>query len=221
MELHFYPGQKLLVALSLHAKQQIKIHGKFEAWGGPPSMGSDPRMAEEPTWPGEYTIDTAYAYRTPSWKLSTIKWGTALKDKPSKNDVWYQIKNNVWASIKNDHGISRKDIISLHHDLYQTRTVPRVWIFNDFGPVAIRWFKDTNKNKRVDGKEKLSGQMFHTTPTNEAQNTRNLPVVLTQSHGCIHLIPKDRDTLFAMGAFNKGRRFVVHQYNEKYHEKNH
>lgn len=46
MELHFYPGQHLLVVL-----EHGIVAGRFEAWGGPSAVGSDPYMPEEPTWP--------------------------------------------------------------------------------------------------------------------------------------------------------------------------
>jgi len=88
IELHFYPGLNILVV-----KKEGKVIKRYEAKGGPASMGSDPNMAEEPTWPGLYYIDKAHAYRTPTWSYSKIKWGTKLKDMPAKNDVWYQFPN--------------------------------------------------------------------------------------------------------------------------------
>ena len=221
MELHYYPGEKLLLAISRNQANKVTIHGKFEAWGGPSTLGNDPRMPEEPTWPGEYIIDKARVYHTPSWKLSAIKWGTPLRDKPAEDDVWYQIRPKLWASVKADHAIARKDIIKLHYDLYQVRTIPATWIFNDFGPVVIMWFKDLNDNKRLDGKESPSGQMFHSTPENEAQVFRDLSIKFSLSHGCIHLKPSDRNTLFARGFFNPGTPFVIYGYFEKFHEKFH
>ena len=152
MELHFYPGQHLLIL-----KNKGKLLGRYEAWGGPATMGTDPRMPEEPTWPGNYLIDKAHAYTTPTWKMSRIKWGTPLKDMPSKNDAWYEIGKGKWASIDKDLGIKRQDLIFLYYNLYGTLCVPPTWVFNDFGPVAIRWFKDLNGNKILDKNEKLSG----------------------------------------------------------------
>lgn len=210
MELHFYPGQNLLVVL-----KGSKVVAKYEAMGGPASIGSDPRMAEEPTWPGEYVIDKAHPYNTPTWLMSRIKWGTPLKDMPGKNDVWYQLRNGHWASVTKDFSISRKELMDLYFNLYGVRKVPDQWVFNDFGPVAIRWFKDLNNNKRLDDNERLSGQMFHTTPVDEAQYARGLSVGLTPSHGCIHLKPADRDKLMSLKAFTPGTRFVVHEYHEK------
>ena len=86
---------------------------------------------------------------------------------PAKNDVWYQLSENKWGSIKVDHKILRMDIIKLYLELYAVRKVPRQWVFNDFGPIAIRWYKDLNGNNVLDGRERLSGQMFHTTQANK------------------------------------------------------
>lgn len=211
MELHFYPGQHLLIV-----KDNGNILGRFEAWGGPASIGKDPRMREEPTWPGLYYIDKAHAYRTSSWKLSQIKWGTKLRDLPRQDDVWYELPNRQWGSVSNDFNIKRKDIVALYFRLYGFRRVPSTWVFNDFGPIAIRWFKDLNGNKVLDGNERLSGQMFHTTPNNEAQDARGLPVTLVPSHGCIHIKPSARSHLFRLGAFEPKTPFLIHRYNERF-----
>jgi hypothetical protein len=211
MELHYYPGQHLLVI-----KHNKVVKGRYEAWGGPAKTGTDPRMPEEPTWPGYYIIDKAHRYHTPSWPLSKIKWGTRLKDMPGKNDVWYELPSGKWASITKDLKIKRFELIQLYYDLYGNLKVPDTWVFNDFGPVAIRWFKDLNGNKRLDGSERLSGQMFHTTPTNEAQYKAGKPIKLEPSHGCIHLKPADRDVIFSFGAFKPKTPFIVHKYHERF-----
>lgn len=84
---------------------------------------------------------------------------------PGKNDVWYLLPSGQWGSVKNDIGISRNDIRNQYDKLYGTKKVPNTWVFNDFGPVAIRYFKDLNANRKLDkGKgESLSGEMIHTT----------------------------------------------------------
>lgn len=97
---------------------------------------------------------------------------------------------------------------------YGKYSVPETWVFNDFGPIAIRWFRDVNGNGKLDVDERLSGQMFYTTPDNEAQAAFKQPVTLTESHCCIHLKPVDRDRLFSAGAFKPGTRFTVHRYDE-------
>lgn len=212
MEIHFYPGQDLLVV-----NKDGSRFARFEAMGGPAKIGNDPYMAEEPTWPGQYIIDKAEAYRTPTWSTSKLVWGTKLRDMPSKLDVWYALPSGKWGSLNQLFGGNvRDDIMDMYKELYGKRKVPTTWVFNDFGPIAIRWFKDLNGNKILDGKETLSGQMFHTTPNNEAEVALKMPVRLIPSHGCIHLKPNDRIRLFTIGAFKRGTSFTVHKYNERY-----
>lgn len=212
MEIHFYPGQDLLVI-----NKDGRSFARFEAMGGPAKIGDDPRMPEEPTWPGQYIIDKAEAYRTPTWTKSKLAWGTKLRDIPSKQDIWYALPSGKWGSLNQLFNTTTRDIImDMYNDLYGVRKVPDTWVFNDFGPIAIRWFKDLNGNKVLDGKELLSGQMFHTTPNNEAEVATSAPVRLTPSHGCIHLKPNDRDRLFTIGAFKRGTSFTVHKYHESY-----
>lgn len=136
-------------------------------------------------------------------------------DKPKRNDIWYELRNGRWGSVKNDIGIARTDLIRLYFSMYGQMKVPNKWVFNDFGPIAIRWFKDVNGNGKLDESERLSGQMFHTTPDNEAQQALGQTVTLSSSHGCIHLKPADRDRLLSVGAFSPGAVFIVHKYHEK------
>lgn len=210
-ELHFYPGQHILAVVD--GKTVTK---RFEAWGGPEHGGSDARMAEIPTTPGTYIVHHTHAYSTPSWSMSKIKWGTPLKDVgPVKDDVWYQLPSGQWGSVKKDVGISRSELRNYYKELYNIDKVPDKWVFNDFGPVAVRYFKDLNGNKKLDGRETLSGEMIHTTPDNEAQFATGDPVVLYPSHGCIHIRPQDRNVLQGLGLFKNGTVFIVHSYKDK------
>jgi len=213
MELHFYPGQLLLAI-----KQAGVIKHRFSAHGGPAKKGTDPHMAEIPTTAGIFVIEKTHAYRTGTWPLSSIKWGVKLRDRKDilpKGDVWYQLPSGQWGSILKDYGITRDDIIGMYSRLYHKNEVPGTWVFNDFGPIAIRYFKDLNGNNILDGKEKLSGEMLHTTPDDEASTFFKKKVTLTESHGCIHIKPLDRDFLLNLGAFKQGTPFIVHHYHEK------
>jgi len=209
-ELHFYPGQKLLLLL-----QGGKVVMRSEAWGGPSARVQSDNMDATPTSPGRYLIYREEAYITPTWAWSSIRWGTKLQDKLT--DVWYQLNVNTWASLKRDKGISRQDVIAQNYRLYGQKRVPDTWVFNDFGPIAIRYFVDRNGNGRFDqGKETLMGEMFHTTPDNEAQYRQGQPLVMAESRGCIHMKPPERDLLKNAGAFEYGTPFIVHTYSERF-----
>lgn len=209
-ELHFYPGQKLLLLM-----RDGKVVLRSEAWGGPAARVQSENMDATPTTPGRYLIYREEAYITRTWVWSSIRWGTKLQDKLT--DVWYQLNVNTWASLKKDKGISRQDVIDQNFRLYGQKRVPDSWVFNDFGPIAIRYFVDRNGNGRFDqDKETLMGEMFHTTPDNEAQVKRGQPLVMTESHGCIHMKPPERDLLKKAGAFEYGTPFIVHAYSERF-----
>jgi hypothetical protein len=36
------------------------------------------------------------------------------------------------------------------------------------------------------------------------------------SHGCLHLVPDDRDNLIGMDILKTGRTLIIHRYDERY-----
>ncbi len=102
-----------------------------------------------------------------------------------------------------------------YHGLYgHDSGIPDRWVFNDFGPFAVRYFVDKNRNHKRDRNEPLSGEMIHTTADNEAEVSQGSRASLLPSHGCIHVDPIDRERLHAAGAFERGTDLLIHGYNE-------
>jgi len=236
--LHYYPGHFHKASdiipgttssggggLLVFIKNGKAVH-QSEAWGGYSKKITDPAGGADytPTPTGRFVLENPAAYRTSSWLMSQIKWGTPIKDVPSernlaedaKTDVWYRLSSGKWASVSKDFGIDRKFIAKTYYDLYQLKGIPKTWIFNAFGPVAIRYFRDLNGNKKRDKNEPLDGSMFHTTAENEAELKLGKTIDMTNSHGCIHLNPADRAQLTGMKAFRGGMDLVIHPYNKKY-----
>lgn len=60
------------------------------------------------------------------------------------------------------------------------------------------------------------GEMIHTTPEDEANSARGIPFTLSESHGCVHIRPSDRDKLVRAHVFKIGTPFIVHRYTETY-----
>lgn len=210
-ELHFYPGSRLLVFLGYEDRRTVVL-ARADAMGGPEHPGTDPRMPEMPTTAGRYVIDRVKPYVTPTWVTSRIAWGTPLLDRGT--DVHYLVRSGVWGSLKKDFGFTPDQIRRTYYSLYGKLLIPKTWVFNDFGPMAIRYFRDLDGDGKMGPGERLMGEMIHTTPDNEAQTARGAPVKLEQSHGCVHVSPNDRDHLMGIGAFNRGTPFVVHRYSE-------
>lgn len=223
-QLHFFPHQKRLVFTAGR-----RIRAEAEAWGGlAPSPGyRDPVMQPAPTTPGSYVIHDHGPYVTTTWAMSRIAWGTPLKLDAGGEHVLYDggSGSNRWRRV--DRLIPRltaAKLRRLYKDLYGTTGIhdsnldgfPDKWVFNDFGPWAIRYYRDGNRNRRLDAGERLMGEMIHTTPVDEAATAIEAKtgdkdlVQLQYSHGCIHIKPIDRVSFLKFGAFKTGNLMVVH-----------
>lgn len=83
------------------------------------------------------------------------------------------------------------------------------WEMNDFGNWAWNMMASSSRGlSRTD-------LYVHTTPQNEQATAANQPFQLTQSHGCVHIRPRDRDEMMTLGYLQKGVRFVVKKYGVK------
>jgi hypothetical protein len=200
--LHFFPGQKAIIWA---VNGVVKF--RAEAWGeqAPISGANYGIMRPRQTTPGKYVIHSAAPYHTKTWPFSHIQWGTPIKLSSDLAHVVYQTGNhtNPWKNVDIDiPGLTPEVIKSSYNQLYGEWKIPGRWVFNDFGVKAVRYFKDDNNNKKLDKGEFLSGEMFHTTPENEAETALGRNVNLESSHGYIHLKPMDRDRFEKEGAFN-------------------
>jgi hypothetical protein len=214
--LHFFPGPRLLI-WTVGGKPAAKA----EAWGGvgPTPGHPDVRMEPQKTTPGRYVIHSYAPYRTKTWELSRVAWGTPIKTgadpRTGKPLILYRsgVEGAAWKPIEKLIPAATVDVVkALHFELYGSARVPDTWVFNDFGPMAVRYFKDANRNRKLGKGEALSGEMIHTTPKNEAQTALGKDVELETSHGCIHVKPADRDRLNRAGAFAPGTDLWVHDY---------
>jgi hypothetical protein len=218
---HFYPGDKVLLYLV-----DGKVRLKAEAWGGPPvkeARGRGERMGREPTYSGVFVIDGIAPYKTNTWPRSKIPWGTPIRESRAKaGRIEYQEPSGKWRPlvIKGKDGeLTANDLIGIYEFRYGlSNGFPKTWFLNDFGPKAIRYYRDRNKNRRRDANEPLEGEMIHTTDYNEAQSEhyegKPSEVELDESHGCIHIRPIDRDIFIATDAFRQGMTLIIHRYDE-------
>ncbi len=220
--LHFFPGERKVI-WAVNGKAVITA----DAWGGEepkPGVKYDV-MKPRPTTPGRFVIYSYAPYKTNTWDLSKIAWGTLLRYDAASNTVLYQTgtARPAWKNVEDRiPGVTTQWIKDTYYSLYGKTGkhdtngdgIPDFWLFNDFGAMAVRYYHDKNRNHKLDAGESLSGEMFHTTPLNEAEVELGLPVNLAPSHGCIHLNPTQRDKLRDAGAFAKGTDLIVHKYGE-------
>lgn len=196
----------------------------FEAVGGPAiSVTAGDGYVAGPTDAGTYVI--AYCGRHSSkmyahW--SRIRWGSPLKDvggvlyvqETAGRSGTRSSGRGVWVTLSSLTPVTREDVLDYHESLYGVRRIPSTWIFNDFGHSTCYMFRDLDHDGRLDRNERIHGEFFHTTPKDEADQARSLPVILTESHGCIHVTPADIDTMQARGYLKSGNTVHVHRYSE-------
>jgi hypothetical protein len=214
--LHLFPGQGVLAFI---------VNGHLKAWavawGGPsetqPLIPGQPFPAI-PTHPGRYVIWQIAPYKTRRWPFSRIRWGVRLRiDPQNPNDVLYEADHGRWESVQRVANLTRADVEGRYYELYGKSQVPSTWLFNDFGRIAIRYFRDRNHNGQLDPDEHLEGEMFHATAENERDSVKDPEhISMAHSHGCIHLKPVQRDKLIKAGIFARGRILIIHRYDEKY-----
>ncbi|EDM35107.1 hypothetical protein PBAL39_16536 [Pedobacter sp. BAL39] len=197
---------------------------EYDAHGGPAkeTPGEDGH-SKTPTQSGRFVINSVgkhvsygkYAY----W--SGVAWGTPVRligdTVMVKHDGrWIQLSkvNKQWGEFREQKLITHA-VKQAHHQISGMYTVPSAWIFNDFGHTSVKYFKDTNHNWRMDGKEKILGDFIHTTPGDEYDTSLKRPVRLGESHGCIHVKPLEIDTMIGNGYLKKGNTVEVHPYTDK------
>lgn len=201
-----------------------KILATTEAWGGTPAIPGRryPTMRPRETTPGTYVISGYEPYVTHTWEWSRIAWGTPLRLSTDGEHVLYQTGHlaNDWRRV--DAIVPDGTVATIRerfHDLFpdprkydwDNDGIPDSWVFNDFGPLVVRYFRDPNRNRRRDRDEPLMGEMIHTTPDDEGTTAAGEPVRLQPSHGCIHIKPLDRKRFLDVGAFKAGNLLVVHK----------
>jgi hypothetical protein len=209
------------------------IGGKGEAIraAGGPRVGyknpADGGHTAEPTPAGHYTLGPRKHVVTSGWWQSSIPWGAKLRLN-AKGDVEFQDdegKGN-WAQATGVDGVLTKALYRYKTHMKEKTNLRKVdaelraalinpvtkvlavttWESNDFG----RWGWQLMRNGH--------GTPFfvHTTPLNEAAYKADKSTVadLTNSHGCIHIDPADRDDFIKKGYFAAGTEFEVRPYSE-------
>ncbi|HEY4187652.1 MAG TPA: hypothetical protein VGP07_21420 [Polyangia bacterium] len=226
-QLHFFQGAKHLLWV---LGRQIVVD--VEAWGGEsavPHVHYD-TMAPRVTTAGAYIVESYAPYLTKTWQWSRLPWGTPLRVDGENQQLFFrEVTGGAWRKLAEvipeiTLGDVRDRFVALYGDgegpdarwRYDRDGdgIPDQWIFNDFGPYALRYFVDRNRNRRFDAGERMMGEMIHTTPEDEARALRGVSFSLQHSHGCIHVRPADRERMVRAGAFRRGTLLVVHGVRE-------
>jgi hypothetical protein len=223
----------------------IKIK-EFDAHGGPSvkTMGAD-RNEMTPTESGRFVIAKIEKHVSSGRYLwSGVPWGAGLKFinnvtyiDISNKGLWQKLTvyRPIWLKEYQTEAAVTNAIIDYWKVIAFTTyagnnialygmQIPDRWVFNDFGHISVKYFRDKNHNGILDKNESILGDFIHTTPSNEAVSFYNstrqasqstFAVDLPGSHGCIHVKPEDVNTMIGSGFLKKGEVIVVHPYSEK------
>ncbi|HVY44244.1 MAG TPA: hypothetical protein VHB21_00135, partial [Minicystis sp.] len=182
----------------IYARVGGKLVAAYRARGGPPFRIPDIEdHLAEPTKPGVYHLGFPHARVTSSWYNSQIQWGAEIRR--FDGGVQYRTRGGAWRWATPHEGIQLKRPF-VESDFDDLPVVERdggvrwVWNKNDFGPIA--W----NLAPSV--------LYLHTTPDAETATEAVFPLIV--SHGCVHVVPRERDEMMVRGYLRQGVRFVVH-----------
>ena len=155
--------------------------------------------------------------------MSRIPWGTELRLDASGQHLLYKTGAEPWRSLEAIIPDATLTYVKgeFHRMWGSSRRynqngdgIPDVWVLNDFGPIAINYFRDGNHNRKLNRGERIMGEMIHTTPDNQGQTDKGQAPQLGFSHGCIHVRPADLARLQKQGAFKVGELLFVHKPSE-------
>jgi hypothetical protein len=180
---------------------------------------------------GRYVIHSIAKHVSGSrWLYSSIAWGTPITFNWIEHRVYVKKDGKFVKLSEYNSQWKRYADTDLYDELlriyqnnymnYYTKPFPDTWVFNDFGHVSIKYFKDTNNNFMLDKKESIQSDFIHTTPVDEAKSSYNkiveprfaTPITLGNSHGCIHVKPDNINELIDNGYLSKGGNIEIHEY---------
>lgn len=124
------------------------------------------------------------------WPASQIAWGAALTDDGTTVSFFDAARRRWVKTTDLPKPFTRTDILDAEQVYGRPRAVPRTWDLNDFGPLALQI--------------EATAEFIHTTPDTESGNPLAGP-----SHGCIHILPADRDAMISKGYLQAGVKLIV------------
>jgi hypothetical protein len=239
------PGFLAILAMYVYTLIAGSTH---PAYGGP--LVERPADKATRTRSGRYVVGRIEPHTSASkWPMSAVPWGTPIRRNAAYHiEVLVQGKwvlLNTLPGWKEKYPTNtpegatqlymqeyRKMMSWLQNTKYELKEqskmpapwngeFPKFWNLNDFGQVAVKYYKDLNGNRKLDGKEELLSDFVHTTPYDEMETmlSRKLkpayPLTLGESHGCIHMIPQVLQTWIAKKILAVGATIEVHLYPEK------
>jgi hypothetical protein len=152
--------------------------------------------------------------------MSIIPWGSTLKEEGG--EILYQDSAGSWQKATGPDGKVTAAAVKFVHrsgkhvswavmDAEVRRVFYRpdgalkpTWDLNDFGIWSWNMMRDGRR----------SVYYLHTTPGDEAATAAGTGFLLSQSHGCVHIRPVDRDDMMRKHYLKKGMEVEVKPYGQ-------
>lgn len=193
---------------------------RFDVAGGPtlPIRDRGGHTAT-PTPAGQYVLDRAERHTTQSWPGSVVPWGARLRE--VQEIVQYEV-NGRWLDASGVNGR-----VTAAHLIYATKSrrpmsplvasrIARQMFYDRNGKLMSRWegndFGKWSWNLKL-GRHRTAF-FIHTTPEDEAAGASDFD--LRASHGCLHIRPRDRDTMVLKGYLREGTTVIVKRYEDQW-----
>lgn len=209
------------------------VGGRGESYeavaGPPPGVKGDTRGGHRAgsTPKGWFILAKKEHHTTLNWPMSSIAYGSDLRIGTDGLVEYLHVGN--WLKANGPHGtwtkatkifnqrdnlgaiITDEDLKAFHKAAYNAKRELRPeWILNDFGEWA---WNLTRGGKRTPF-------YLHTTPSDEfymraPAEVEKFHELIGQSHGCVHVLPKDRNEMMQRGYLRAGVPLLVMPYNRK------
>jgi hypothetical protein len=206
-------------------------HGEsYEIAGGPPRQGPKGPGGHSagPTPAGHYILGSREHHTTLGWPASSVPFGARLR---LGADGEVEFLDGTWKKATGPLGETTKAVRTWYQNSKKHVPAPsainleaRAYFFDSRGKLFDEWklndFGRWSWNLRLPNRQRTS-YYIHTTPENEsatdgaATEAAKAMVLLEQSHGCVHIRPKDRDKMVHKGYLKAGIEVEVRPYGTK------
>jgi hypothetical protein len=225
-KLVFFPGERSQGGVTSGTIYVIGGNGeRFKAAGGAPAAYQDRGgHTSDPTPPGRYILGSQHHVTTGTWPNSAIPYGSRIRILLEDKRIEFETPGKTWLPVTGPNGVVVRYMkeFALRDGTSRTwqdcdaelRTLlinPKTgwlrtayWDLNDFG----RWGWNMTKNGAI------TPFYIHTTPIDEMLTAEGKPVALGNSHGCVHILPAERDKMISLGYLKRGVEFEVRRYSE-------
>lgn len=216
-----------------------KLVAQIEACAGPPpgneSSGPGGHSAGATPY-GNYVLGYLEHHSTINWPMSAVPWSAKLRVTTAKEIEFSKDGGKTWLPATGLNGATTKASIlfaerteastaqvehraprplsaavkaeknaACRRIFYNGPTLKPFYDLNDFGEWSWNLTQNAGRTQYY----------LHTTPDDEHATTAGQAFSLTNSHGCVHVKPADRNAWKAKGYFKAGNPFFVAHYGNK------